>query len=154
MKLLFKKLLAAPVYLGVGFAGTIAFAMLLAPLNLPFLLKFDEDMMYLIYLLLGVVFLSVVATIVRTQHLRSADLFEDDPEKSLFLRVVTSWEYITDQIAFAVWAIAFIVYGGVKSGAPWQTLLTVTVCCSVIGGLLFAAIDCVIWIISYKKIRR
>ena len=40
--MLFKKLLAAPVYLGVGFAGTIAFAMLLAPLNLPFLLKFDE----------------------------------------------------------------------------------------------------------------
>ena len=154
MKLLLKKILAAPVYLGVGFAGMFVFAMLLSPLNLPFLLKFNEDLMYLIYLLLGVIFVSVVVTIVRTQFLRSENLFDANPEKCVFLRIITSWEYITDQITFSFWTTAFIVFGGVKAGAIWQALLIMTACCVVVGGLLFAVIDYVIWIISYNRIQR
>ena len=130
------------------------FAMLLSPLNLPFLLRFNEDLMYLIYLLLGVIFVSIVATIVRTQFLRSSKLFEENLEKHLLLRVITSWEYITDQIAFAFWMAAFIVYGGVKAGAVWQAVLLMAACSVAVGGLLFAGIDCLIWIISFKSIRR
>ncbi len=154
MKLFFKKLFTAPLYILSGFAGMFGFGMLLEPLNLPFLLKFSEDVMFGLYVFLGVLFASIVAAIVRTQHLRSSDLFEQNPEKSLLVRVITSREYLTELCVFVLLAVGYSVGNGIAYGTPFWQAAGVTAMLTVGGGLLFAAIDCLIWIISYKRIRR
>ena len=154
MKLFLKKLLTAPLYILAGVGGLFGFAMVLAPLNLPYLLKISEDVLFGFYIFLGVIFASVVAAIVRTQHLRSSDLFEQNPEKSLFVRVVTSQEYRMELAAFAVWAVVYNMWMGWQFATPYKQLLLVTATLLFGGGVLFAAINCLIWMISYKRIRR
>lgn len=154
MKLFLKKLFTAPLYIVAVFGGMFGFGVLLEPLNLPFLLKFSEDVMFGVYLFLGVLFGSVVAAIVRTQHLRSSKLFEENPEKSLFARVVTSQEYISEQIVFLLLAVVYSVGSGVAYETPFWQSVGVTAVLVIGGGVLFAVIDCLIWMISYKRIQR
>lgn len=154
MKLFFQKLLTAPLCILVAFAGVFGFGLLLEPLNLPYLLKFNDDVMFVVYVFCGVLFLSVATAIVRTQHLRSSDLFEANPEKRLLVRVITSREYLTEQLVFVFLEAAFFVWMSASERMDWLTALIGGTILSLIGEALFAGIDCLIWIISFKSIRR
>ena len=154
LKLFFQKLLTAPLCIAAAFGGMFGFAVVLSPLNLPYLLKFNEDVMAVVYVFLGVLFLSVATAMVRTQHLRSSDLFEANPEKSLFVRVVTSKEYLMEQLVFVLLMVSFSVWMWIREQVGLAPLLLGAAILTIGGEILFAAMDCLIWIISFKSIRR
>ncbi len=154
MKLFLQKLLTAPLCILVAFGGVFGFGLLLEPLNLPYLLRFHDDVMFAVYIFCGVLFLSVATVMVRTQHLRSSDLFEANPEKRLFVRVITSREYLTEQLVFVFLEAAFFVWMSASERMDWLTALIGGTILSLGGELVFAVVDAIIWIISFKNIQR
>ena len=150
MKLFFKKLFTVPLYVFSAFVGLYGILMVLLPLNLPYLLKVPEEVMLVVYFLLSLVFVSVVAVIVRADHCRKTFALEPD-EKPLFLRVLTFREYIAEVTVFALLAAVFQLWIGITAGAAFGVLVLATLSLVIGSTLAFAVVDCLIWMISAKK---
>lgn len=150
MKLFLKKLFTVPLYVFSAFVGLYGILMVLLPFNLPYLLKVPEEVMLVVYFLLSLVFVSVVAVIVRTDHCRKTFALEPD-EKPLVLRVLTFREYIAEVAVFALLAAVFQLWIGITAGAAFGVLVLVTLSLVIGSTLAFAVVDCLVWMISAKK---
>lgn len=149
MKLFFKKLLIAPLYVGVGFAAVFVFTLLLGPLNLPYLLKISEDAFYGLILALTLLFISVVETIVRVDHCRQAFALEPDG-RPLILRVLTFREYHMEILAVAVLSAVFGLCIGIGVASSVWVLILGTVALTAVTATGYAVADGLIWLISAK----
>lgn len=150
MKLFFKKLLIAPLYIGIGFAAMFVFVMLLQPLNLPYLLKMPEEGLYLLILALVLLFIAVVETIVRTDQCRQKFLVEPDG-KPLLVRVLTFREYHMEIAVVAVLSAVYGVYIGVGQNPPFFVLVLGTLALVTVVTTVYAVADALIWLIAAKR---
>ena len=151
MRLFLKKLLLAPLYLGAVFVGMYAVALVVMPFNFGYLLKVSEETMYIVYLLLSLLFAAVVAAIVRTDYCRRKRVLEPDG-KSLFLRVITFREYIVELIVFALLIAVFGLVIGVSQHSGFWVLTLGTLALVLVNCFLFAIANCLIWMISAKRV--
>lgn len=148
-----KKLLIAPVYVGVGFAAAFVFALLLGPLNLPYLLKISEDTFYGLILALILLFISVVETIVRIDHCRQS--FDLEPNgKPLILRVLSFREYHMEIVAVAVLSAVYGLCIGVGVTSSFWALFLGTLMLTTVTATGYAIVDGLIWLISAKLAHR
>ena len=153
MKLFLKKLLIAPLYVGVGFAAAFVFALLLQPLNLPYLLRISEEAYYTLFLVLILLFMAVVETIVRTDHCRRAFALEPNG-KPLWLRVLTFREYHMEILAVAVLSAGFGLCVGLGTTRDFWALTLGTLALTATVGAVYAVADAVIWLIAAKRAHR
>lgn len=154
MKLFFKKLLIAPLYVGIGFAAMFVFVMLLQPLNLPYLLKMPEEGLYLLIIALVLLFIAVVETIVRTDQCRRLFTLEPDG-KPLILRVLTLREYHMEVAVVALLSAVWIFcVGSGNETLPFWALLLGTVALSTVATTVYAVADALIWLIAAKRAHR
>ena len=151
MKLFFKKLLIAPLYIGIGFAAMFVFVMLLQPLNLPYLLKMPEEGLYLLIIALVLLFIAVVETIVRTDQCRRKFSVEPDG-KPLLVRVLTFREYHMEIAVVAALSAVWIFFvGSGNENLPFWALLLGTIALSTVATTAYAVADAVIWLIAAKR---
>ena len=106
-----------------------------------------------VYFALSLLFASVVAVWVRTDHCRKAFVLEPDG-RSLFVRVLTFREYRMEVIVFALLSTVFYLWVGVNSNATFWPLVAATLTLVVVSTLTFALVDCLIWMISAKRAHR
>ena len=154
MKLFFKKLLIAPLYVGIGFAAMFVFVMLLQPLNLPYLLKVSDEVIYGLIIALVLLFIAVVETIVRTDHCGQAFALEPDG-KPLVWRVLSFRESPMEVLVVALLSAVWIFcVGSGNETLPFWALLLGTVALSAAVSTVFAVADALIWLIAAKRAHR
>ncbi|MBQ9842255.1 MAG: hypothetical protein IJO42_03980 [Clostridia bacterium] len=153
MKLFFKKLLIAPLYVGIGFAATFVFSLLLGPLNLPYLLQVPEETIYVLIIVLVLLFIAVVETIVRIDHCRQSFALEPDGRR-LILRVLTFREYHMEILAVAVLSAAFGLCIGIGAASSVWVLVLGTVALTAVTAAGYAVADGLIWLIAAKRAHR
>ena len=153
MKLFFKKLLIAPLYVGIGFAALFVFVMLLQPLNLPYLLKVSEEVIYGLMLALVLLFIAIVETIVRTDQCRRLFTLEPDG-KPLILRVLTLREYHMEVAVVALLSAVFSLWVGLGTTRDFWVLLIGTLAAGTSIGTVYAVADALIWLIAAMRAHR
>ena len=153
MRLFFKKLLIAPLYVAVGFAAAFVFALLLQPLNLTYLLKIPEEAYYMLFIVLILLFMAVVEVIVRTDHCRRTFALEPDGRR-LVWRVLTFREYHAEMLAVAVLTAGFGLCVGLGTTRDFWALLWGTLALTAATGGVYAVADALIWLIAAKRAHR
>ncbi len=149
MRLFIKKLFTVPLYIFSAFVGMYGAVLVLGPFNFPYLLKVSEETMAWVYFALCLLFASVVAIWVRSDHCRKTFALEPD-EKTLVWRVVTFREYLMEVAVFALLATVFQLWVGITSNAAFWSLILATLLSVAVFTLAFALVDALVWIISAK----
>ncbi|MBR3778520.1 MAG: hypothetical protein IKL13_02185 [Clostridia bacterium] len=139
-------------------AGIFCWGLVIYPFNIPYLLHLPaEETDAVIGTVFALLFVCVATVAVRTKWCLEEDLFllsEDEKARPLFLRVVTSEEWIADGIVFAVWALTLAVVSGITSGAIWYRVVLGVVELTLGSTALFAVLDCVLYAIARKRADR
>ena len=153
MKLFFKKLLTAPLYLGSLFVGLFGFYLVLGPFNLPYLLKLPQYSEYIFALVFSLVFVSVATVYVRTGYCQRAGLHLEK-KTGLFRQVLSFREFWMELLVFALLNMAFYVWIGIDSQAVWWWIVLGSLLLTFGATLVFALVDCLLWVISFKRVKR
>ena len=153
MKLFLKKLLTAPLYLGAMFVGLFGFYLVLGPFNLPYLLKLPQYSEYIFALVFSLIFVSVAAVYVRTGHCRRERIYPAE-KQGLFRQVLFFREFWMELLVFALLNMAFYLWIGIDSQAVWWWILLGSLLLTVGATLVFALVDCLLWMISFKRVIR
>ncbi len=156
-RLLLGKVGMSLLTIGCFFVGMFGYGLILLPFNLPYLLKISADAEYYFMGIFALVFVCVATVMVRAKWCFETDLFfssADTRLRSLFLRVVRSQEFVADLIVFALWDLVMITITGVRSQVPWYAAVTGNAVLLVGGTLVFAVLDCVLYIIARKRADR
>jgi hypothetical protein len=136
------------------FVGIFLWGLTLYPFNFPYLLKLPQEADHIIATVFALTFVCIAVVMVRTKWCFETDLFfakKGEKVTPLVWRIVSSQEFIADVIVFAVWVIGLFTWIAATSGAPWYRAVP-TVALLVVGGtILFAALDCLLYVIARKK---
>ena len=147
MKLFFKKLGMLIIYLFVAFVGIFGYSMTLRVLNLPYLLGLPAEIEYLFALVFASLFVAIVVVTVRTNRCYEEDLFFEG-EKSLFMRIVTSREYIAEQAVMTVVGFVWVLAVGISGKYPVPILILGALLGTLCIGSVSAVINLVLWMVS------
>ena len=153
MKLFFKKLLTAPLYLGSMFLGLFGFYLVFGPFNLPYLLKLPEYFLYIFGGVFSLVFVSVAAVYVRTGYCKREGLYPEE-QKSLFRQVISFREFWMELLVFALLNMVFHLWIGIDSQAVWWWVLVGSLLLTAGATMAFALVDCLLWMISFRKAKK
>ena len=153
MKLFFKKLLTAPLYVGAMFLGLLGFYLVLGPFNLPYLLKLPSYSEYIFAGVFSLVFVSVATVYVRAGYCRREG-FCPEEQKSLFHQVISFREFWMELLVFALLNMVFHVWIGIDTQAVWWWILLGSLLLTFGATLAFALLDCLLWMISFKRAKR
>jgi hypothetical protein len=136
--------------------GVFCYSLVIAPFNLSFLLKLPADADVVFAAVFALLFVCVATVVSRTKWCLEEDMLQTEEGKvgTLFLCVLTSQEFLADVVVFAAWDFVTSVSIGVTSTAAWWWLLLGTVMLVVCSSLLFAALDCMLYVIARKRADR
>lgn len=156
-KLLLKKLGMSVITVLVFFVGAFGYGLVIAPFNLPYLLKLPEDANVAFGGVFALLVVCVVTVIVRTDWCYENDAFfasNEEKQRPLIWRIVTSREFIADVIVCALCVLVYSVSIGARSQAVWWWFAMATLI--LVGGytLLFAVLDCLLYMIARKRADR
>ena len=136
------------------FVGIFLWGLTLYPFNFPYLLKLPQEADHIIATVFALTFVCIAVVMVRTKWCFETDLFfakKDEKVPPLAWRIITSQEFVADVIVFAVWVLGLFTWIAATSDAPWYRAVP-TVALLVVGGtILFAALDCLLYVIARKK---
>lgn len=152
-KLLLKKLGMSVITVLVFFVGAFGYGLVIAPFNLPYLLKLPAEANEVFGAIFMLVFVCVVTVIVRADWCIEEDMFcqDEDEQRPLFWRVLISCEFLADVIVFAVEWLVFVTVIGVTSGEPWFSVALGVVLLVLGATAAFAVLDCLLYIIARKR---
>ncbi|MBQ7088356.1 MAG: hypothetical protein IJN04_01785 [Clostridia bacterium] len=152
--LVLKKFGLALLNIVAFFVGIFLWALTLYPFNFPYLLKLPQEADYVIAIVFALTFVCIAVVMVRTKWCFENDLFfakKDEKAPPLVWRIVSSQEFIADVIVFAVMVLGLFTWTAATSDAPWYRAVP-TVALIVVGGtIVFAALDCLLYVIARKK---
>ena len=153
--LILKKIAMSLLVLGILFVGFFLWALTIYPFNFPYLLHLPADETNAITgSLFTLIFLCIVTVTVRTKWCFETDLFfakEGEKAPPLIWRIVSSRDFIADVIVFAAMVLGLFTWTAAISDAPWYRAVP-TVALIVVGGtIVFAALDCLLYVIARKK---
>ena len=137
------------------FVGIVLWALTIYPFNFPYLLQLPfEETNAVTASVFAVLFVCIVTVAVRTKWCFETDLFfakEGEKAPPLIWRIVSSQEFIADVIVFAAMVLGLFTWIAATSDAPWYRAVP-TVALIVVGGtIVFAALDCLLYVIARKK---
>ena len=155
-RLLLKKLGMSILTICCFLIGVFCYSLVLAPVNLPFLLKLPADADTVFAAVFALLFVCAVTVISRAKWCLEEDMLvtEDGKLGSLFRCVLTSQEFLADVIVFAVCDLALVTVIGVTSGVLWYTVLAGIAMMVVGGTLAFAVLDCALYVMARKRVDR
>ena len=135
--------------------GIFLWALTVYPFNFPYLLHLPADETNMVTMsVFALLFVCIVVVMVRTKWCFETDLFfakKGEKVPPLVWRIITSQEFIADVIVFAAWVLGLLTWIAATSDAPWYMAVP-TVALIVVGGtILFAAMDCLLYVIARKK---
>lgn len=155
--LLLKKLgLSFLTLLGL-LAGIFLWALTIYPFNFPYLLQLPfEETNAVTGSVFSILFVCIVTVAVRTKWCYETDLFfvkKGEKAPPLVWRIVTSQEFIADVIVFAVWMVGIYTAAALTSEVMtvWYVAVLAVLAIVVCGTILFAPLDCLLYVIARKK---
>lgn len=152
--LVLKKFGLALLNIVAFFVGIFLWALTLYPFNFPYLLKLPQEADYVIAIVFALTFVCIAVVMVRTKWCFETDLFfakEGEKAPPLIWRIVSSRDFIADVIVFATMVLGLFTWTAATSDAPWYRAVP-TVALIVVGGtIVFAALDCLLYVIARKK---
>lgn len=133
--------------------GVFCYSLVVAPVNLPFLLKLPADADAIFAAIFALIFVCVATVISRTTWCLEEDMLwtEDGKFGSLLHCVLTSQDFVADVIVFAVYDLVLVTLIGVTSGAPWYRAVAGIALLVVGGTLVFATLDCSLYIFARRR---
>lgn len=151
--LLLKKLGRSVLAICCFLIGVFCYSLVLAPINLPFLLKLPADADTVFAAVFALVFACVATVISRAKWCLEEDMLrtEDGKLGSLLRCVLASREWIADVIVFAAYDLVLATVIGVTSEAPWYTVAAGVAMLVVGGALAFGVLDCLLYVLARKR---
>lgn len=137
--------------------GIFLWGLTLYPFNFPYLLKLPQEADYIIATVFALTFVCIAVVMVRTKWCFETDLFfakQGEKVLPLVWRILSSQEFVADVIVFAVFMLAIGIWIGIPSSVPWVAVLLGMMMFLVCATVVFAALDCLLYVIARKKADR
>ena len=156
--LVLKKLALSLLGIVVWFVGLYCWALIIYPMNLPYLLHMQADFIDEITAsVFSLTFVSIVMVSVRTRWCFEEDLFFDRDDRrlwSLVRRIVTSREFIADECVCALWCVAPSAAAALRTGAPLFVFILCTIAIIIAVTTVYGVFDCILYVLARRRADR